>query len=110
MKGLPPSLKPKKRYIAFKILSEREISQDKFLKALLSNMLNLFGECFAAKSDISIEYFNDGKGIVRCNKEALDKVIIALTLINSVEDIKVVPLTLGVSGTIKRCKRKYLEG
>mgnify|MGYP000176751328 CR=1 FL=1 len=41
--------------------------------------------------------------------EALDKVVIALTLLKKVGNAKVVPLTLGVSGTIKRCRKKYLE-
>ncbi len=78
-------------------------------KVLTENMLALFGECFAAKSNVRLEQFDGEVGIVRCSREALEKVIIALTLIDRVGNVEVVPLTLGVSGTIKSCRRKYLE-
>ncbi len=109
MKGLPPSLKAKKRYIAFNLISESNVSLKDFSRVLINNMISLFGETSTAESDVSVEFFNGKKGIIRCNRNALNKVIIALTLINSVEDVKVVPLTLGVSGTMKKCKKKYLE-
>lgn len=75
----------------------------------MDSMLSLFGECFAAGSGIRLEYFDGQKGMIRCHREALEKVMVALTLIDSVGECRVTPLTLGVSGTIKRCKKKYLE-
>ncbi len=110
MKGLPPSLKSKKRYIAFELISENSrVSMESFTKALVNNMLSLFGETSTANCGINLEIFNGKRGIIRCSRDAVDKVIIALTLINSIGDVRVVPLTIGVSGTIKKCKKKYLE-
>ncbi|MDI3498763.1 Rpp14/Pop5 family protein [Archaeoglobus sp.] len=107
MKGLPPSLRSRKRYIAFRIIAEKKIDERSLSRALSEKMLSLFGECFAA-SGFRLEEFDGERGIVRCYREALDKVMVALTLMTHVGGVRVIPLTLGVSGTIKRCKRKYL--
>lgn len=107
MKGLPPSLRSRKRYIAFRIIAEKKIDERSLSRALSEKMLSLFGECFAA-SGLRLEAFDGERGIVRCYREALDKVMVALTLMTHVGGVRVIPLTLGVSGTIKRCKRKYL--
>jgi len=109
VKGLPPSLRSRKRYIAFRLIAEKNIDVRQLSTSLTENMLSLFGECFAAGSNVRIEQFDGERGIIRCNMEALDKVLIAFTLLKKVGNAKVVPLTLGVSGTIKRCRKKYLE-
>jgi ribonuclease P/MRP protein subunit POP5 len=109
VKGLPPSLRSRKRYIAFRIIAEKEVDERSLSRALTDSMMSLFGECFTAGSGIRLEYFDGQKGIIRCHREALEKVMVAFTLIDRVGEVRVIPLTIGVSGTIKRCKRKYLE-
>jgi ribonuclease P/MRP protein subunit POP5 len=109
VKRLPPSLRSRKRYIAFRLIAERNIDARQLASALNSSMLSLFGECFAAGSNVRVEQFDGEKGIIRCNRDALERVMMALTLISEIESVKVIPLTLGVSGTIKRCRKKYLE-
>ena len=109
MKGLPPALRRRKRYIAFRIIAERKLEQKEIINALIDSLIKTFGEFGSANSGIWVEYFDGEYGIVRCYNESLDKVKVALTLINRIGDVKVLPLTLGVSGTIKRCKKKYLE-
>lgn len=109
MRGLPPSLRSRKRYIAFRIIAEREVDEISLWKTLMDSMLSLFGECFAARGGVRLEYFDGQKGVIKCYREALEKVMVALTLIDRVGECRITPLTLGVSGTIKRCKKKYLE-
>ncbi len=109
MKGLPSSLKSRKRYIAFRIIADGKVDERMLSRAIMDNMISLFGEYFTAGSGLRLEYFDGQRGILRCHREALEKTIIALTLLNRVGDVKVIPLTIGVSGTIKRCRRKYLE-
>jgi len=108
VKGLPPSLRSRKRYIAFKITAEGKIDERSLSRALAEKMLSLFGECFAA-SGLRVESFDGERGIIKCHREALDKVMVAFTLLTKVGDVRVIPLTVGVSGTLKRCRRKYLE-
>ncbi len=109
MKGLPPALKRKKRYVAFELICEEKLDGKEVLAALWNNMLSLFGEIGSAHCGIWLEYFDGRRGILRCHREALNKVKVALTLINSVGDVEVIPKILGVSGTIKKCRKKYLE-
>ncbi len=109
MKGFPPSLKRKKRYIAFELISEDRINGREFMNEVTKTMLAVFGELNSAHSDIWLEYFNGRHGILRCNREALDKIKFVLNLINRVGNTKIVTRILGVSGTIRRCKKKYLE-
>jgi len=109
MKGLPPSLRSRKRYIAFKLLCEKRVDGKMLYKALLDSMLSLFGECNTAGSNIKLEEFDGFRGIIKCNRDALSKVIIAFTLINKVDNLEIVPLTVGVSGTIRKCRKKFME-
>ncbi|HDD35930.1 MAG TPA: ribonuclease P [Archaeoglobus veneficus] len=109
MKGLPPALRRRKRYIAFRIIAKRKFEQKEVVDALMDSLIKTFGELGSANTGVWIEYFDGERGIVRCYNDAIDKVKVALTLINRIGDVRVIPLTLGVSGTIKRCKKKYLE-
>jgi ribonuclease P/MRP protein subunit POP5 len=109
MKGLPPALKRKKRYIAFQLIAKERVDEREFISAIWNSMLSMFGELHSAHSGIWLEDFDGEFGILRCHRDALDKVKVALTLISRVGDIDVIPKILGVSGTIKKCRKKYLE-
>jgi ribonuclease P/MRP protein subunit POP5 len=110
VKRLPPSIRHRKRYIAFRLIGLNNPADRKEIALkLMDSMLSLFGEVGSSHAGIWIEYFNGELGIVRCNREATERVKIALTLIDEVNGEKVLPLILGVSGTIRKCKRKYME-
>ena len=110
MRRLPPSLRHRKRYIAFRLIGLSNPAERKEIALkLMDSMLSLFGEVGSSHAGIWIEYFDGEFGIARCYNQALEKVKIALTLINEVNGERVLPLILGVSGTIKKCKEKYME-
>lgn len=106
MKGLPPSLRKRNRYVAFELISEKKVDKEEFLKSLWNSMLSLFGE-FEGEV-FKLIHFENNIGILMCSHRNLNKLKIALTLINRVDDCETLPLILGVSGTIKGCN-KYLE-
>ncbi len=108
MKGLPPSLKEKKRYIAVRIVAEREIAKDELYDELKGKILTLYGEFGYA--DFRIIQFKNNEGIISVKLPDLEKTKNAITLISDVNGTKVVPVILGVSGTIRSCRRKYLGG
>lgn len=107
MKALPPSLRKRKRYIAFRIISEEDIEREDVLSAIWESTLNLFGE-FEGVNFRLVEFSNN-TGIVMCSHKEVNKLKIALTMIDRAGDKKVLPIILGVAGTIKSCKNKYLE-
>ncbi len=108
MKGLPPSLKEKNRYIAVRLISEKNISKDEFFSALRDQILSLYGEF--GYFDFKIIQFENNSGIIHVKLKDLEKTKNAITLISEVNGVKVLPVILGVSGTIKSCRRKYLGG
>lgn len=108
MKGLPPALKEKKRYIAMKFIADREISKEELYEKLKEYLLELYGEFGYA--NFRIIQFKDNKGIISVKLRDLEKTKNAITLISDVNGTKVVPIILGVSGTIRSCRKKYLGG
>ncbi len=107
MKLLPPSLRKRKRYIAFQIISAKPVEVEKVREALSSSLLKLFGELEGPA--VKLMGFRDGKGMIMCSHDELNKVKIALTLIKKINGQDVIPVILGVAGTIKSCRKKYLE-
>ena len=108
MKGLPPSLRKRKRYIAFRVLADEAIDARSLVHEIWQTALAVYGEYCTAGMNVWLEYFDGNKGILRCSRDALEKVKVVLTLIGNVSNVKATIVTLGVSGTIKGC-RKYLE-
>ncbi|MEM1671250.1 MAG: Rpp14/Pop5 family protein [Archaeoglobaceae archaeon] len=103
---LPPSMRSRKRYIAFRVINKGRVDDRAILEAMVKNLITLFGETSTAECGLKLEEFDGEKGIVRCNLEALDRVMIALTLIDKVGEENIALLTLGVSGTLKGCRKK----
>ncbi len=110
MKKIPPALRKRKRYIAFEIIAVKRIESKDLIFTIKDSLLSLFGDYYSSDAEIWLEYFDGRRGILRCNHTALSKVKIALTLVGKIKDCKIIPLILGVSGTIKKCKKKYLRG
>jgi ribonuclease P/MRP protein subunit POP5 len=110
MRGLPPALRKRKRYIAFRFIADGKVEEKEVAPAVWENLISLFGDYFSTHSDVRLEHFNGKHGILGCNSEALEKVKVALTLTERAGEVEVIPVIIGVSGTIKRCKKKYLEG
>ncbi len=109
-KILPPTLRMRKRYIAFEIISEKDIDYAEFSTAVWNSMLELFGEKGTAESHVwVIKNLYDGKkGILRCKHDLVEQVRASLAFIKMIGDSKVIIKILGVTGTIKTCKIKYL--
>ncbi len=108
MRGLPPALRKRKRYIAFQILANEPVEERSLIQEILQTALSLYGEYYAAGMNIWLEYFDGRRGVLRCSHDALEKAKIVLTLVSSVGNTRVVIVTTGVAGTIRKCMR-YLE-
>ena len=119
MTRLLPSLRGKKRYIVFEILSEGEVEKGEFLKELWNSLYSLFGETVASscklwlidfdKEDDAFEDFKVYTGIVRCAHKKTDEVRAALACIPSVGGKRMSIRVRGISGTIKAARRKFIK-
>ncbi|MBI4017961.1 MAG: ribonuclease P protein component 2 [Candidatus Aenigmarchaeota archaeon] len=111
-KTLPPTLRDKKRYLAFEIISERPVTFENVIDAFWNSLLSLHGELGTARTNVW--FVKDAwdaarqRGLVRCDHVHVDDVRVALALINSVDGVRVVPHSLGVSGTMEGARKKFL--
>jgi ribonuclease P/MRP protein subunit POP5 len=124
LKILPPTLRDKKRYIAFEVTSQGSLGRDEVISMILDASLYLYGACGAGKFDLwviklwrcktdkdSPECINEYrmKGILRCRREEIDSVMAIIPTITNFRGKPVVLHTLGISGTIKSAIKKFIK-
>lgn len=111
-KTLPPSLRSHKRYIAFEIISEEPILYKDIMSAVWASMLSFVGEKGGSEASmwfIHNLYSKEGqKGILRCNHDFVEQLRAVLSLIHIIGETRAVVKILGVTGTIRSAKTKYL--
>lgn len=103
-----PSMKEKKRYIVFKVLSNRPEYPLEFQAvrdAILNSVLNWLGEETSARAGVwVIKNLWDRKmqqGFIRCSRKEVDLVKTALAMVHQIGDQRVIIQSLKVTGTIK---------
>ena len=110
-KPLPSSLRGRRRYIAYQVLSEDKFIFQDLTNSIWHSLLNLLGELGSAQADIWIvkDTYDEAKqiGIIRCSHDNVEKVRAALALIERIGDVRVVVKVLGISGSIKATKMKF---
>jgi ribonuclease P/MRP protein subunit POP5 len=117
LKILPPHLRNKKRYLAFEALSENSLNHEEVISLIWGAAGNLYGSCGVSQFDLwvvkvwqcRLSRQNAVKGILRCNRDAVGSIRSIFPLINHSKGGRVVFHTLGVSGTIKSAKRKFIK-
>lgn len=110
MKPILPSLKEKKRYIAFQIISKSKIKAfSSVAKGIKNASLQLNGDIGTAKMGLQVlpEKYRDGKGIVRVNAAYVDELKASLTLIQELEEHPALIRSVGISGILNKAE-KYL--
>ena len=108
---LSPTLREKKRYLAFEVISSQKIPFQDLSNAMWHAILNYMGELGAAEAGAWImkNTWSDEKqvGMIRCSHTSVEKIRAALALLNRIGDAPVIVRVIGVSGTIKAAEKKY---
>ncbi|MCD6216190.1 MAG: ribonuclease P protein component 2 [Candidatus Aenigmarchaeota archaeon] len=111
-KILPPSLRQKKRYIIFKVLSEKPVEYMELVQSIWRSLLNFLGELKTSELNIwIIKNLFDQKtqrGLIRCSHKEVEYIRSALALVEEAGETRVLIKVEGVTGTIKSAKKKYL--
>ncbi|ASJ16993.1 ribonuclease P protein component 2 [Thermococcus chitonophagus] len=110
-KTLPPTLRDKYRYIAFQVISEELLKKGEVKDMVWSNVLRVLGEVGTSMAKPWLIKFDEKSqtGIIRCDRNYVEYVRFSLALITEYKGRKVLVRTLGVSGTIRRLKKKFLS-
>jgi ribonuclease P/MRP protein subunit POP5 len=108
---LPPSLRERKRYLVFEVLSEREIAKRELVEEINDAIYSLYGDVGASKSRIWLIAYKKkkdvdtgtdvGVGILRCAHDKVEEVRAALACIHSVNEARIGIRVIKISGTIK---------
>ena len=123
LKILPPTLRDKKRYIAFEVTSQGRLNRDDIISMLLDGSLYLFGACGTANFELWVvklwrctsennpETINEHrmKGILRCRRGEVDSLKAVIPTITNFRGEPVVFHTLGISGTIKSAIKNFIK-
>lgn len=109
MKRLLPSLRAKKRYLAFELISEKPVSRGDIVKEVISSASSLLGDITTSDCDIRVLGFEAGKGIIQCSHTRVKETRAALATLTRVNGKRATLHVLGASGTVKRATEKFLK-
>ncbi len=111
IKSLPPSLMPRRRYIAFEIEADEPLAKDEVIRAIIRESMEFLGENALSDADIKVVDFDEAsqRGFLACRHKAVDEAMASLAVISSANNKRACAVPLGVSGTIKALKRKFLK-
>jgi len=109
---LLPSLKEKKRYVAFEIISKENISYNQAKKTIEEALMKYIGLLGTSKAGLKVlkEKYSQNRGLARVNHKFVGYLRAAFTLIDKINNKKVIARSIGSSGILKKAEQKYLRG
>ena len=114
LKPVLPSLREKKRYLVFEVISNKKITDANLISnAIWHCSLQFLGQLGVAKAGLMV--LNNKwdaelqRGIIKVSHKHVDAVKAALTFANKIEDTDIIFRSVGVSGILKKAENKYLE-
>ncbi len=113
LKPLLPTLKEKKRYLAFEIISKSKIKAfSEVSRAIWASTLSYAGTKGTAKMGIWVmpELYNPEKqkGLIRVEHRNMDELKASLALINQIEQQPAIVRSIGASGILNKAQKKYV--
>jgi len=108
LKPLLPTLKEKKRYLAFEIISKSKIKAfSEVSKAIWASTLSFAGTRGAAKMGINVIKYNQQKqrGLIRVSHKSLNELKASLTFIDNIEKQPVIVRSIGASGILAKAEK-----
>ena len=109
MKRLLPSLRAKKRYLAFELICEEPANRSDLIKEVMSSVSALLGDVIASECDIKVLGFEDCKGVIQCAHTRVKETRASLAALTKINGKRATLHILGTSGTIKRVNEKFIQ-
>jgi ribonuclease P/MRP protein subunit POP5 len=112
IKTLSPTLREKKRYLVYEIISNKKFMFNDVKNSIDSANLRFLGELGLAKAGIIHleDAYNNNKGIMRVNNKYINELKMSLSLIKSINNDKTIVNTLYVSGMLNKSKKISKKG
>jgi len=114
LKPVLPSLREKKRYLAFEVISKEKINDFGLVSnAIMHYSFQFLGQLGAAKAGIMVLgnkwNQNTQRGIVKVSHKHVDALKAALALADKVDGKDAIFRSLGVSGVLNKAENKILK-
>ncbi|MBI2647534.1 hypothetical protein HYW99_03585 [Candidatus Woesearchaeota archaeon] len=112
LKQILPSLREKKRYLVFEVISKEGISDFEALSnAIWQCSLQLLGQLGVAKSGLMVltNKWNQKlqRGIIKVNHKHVDALKASFIFARKIENKEVILRSIGVSGILNKAEKKY---
>jgi ribonuclease P/MRP protein subunit POP5 len=100
----------RRRYLAVKIVCQEEVSEEEFMEAVWTAVLQLFGEYGASKTGLVLIEFNQKKrwAVLRCSHKAVEMVRAAVASVTKINQKPAVLHVIRISGTIKALHKTFI--
>jgi ribonuclease P/MRP protein subunit POP5 len=114
LKPVLPSLREKKRYLAFEVLSKSKITDfDAVSESILCKAGDFLGQLGMSKAGLMILKdkwdSSSQKGIIKVNHKNVDNLRAALTMVDKIDDNEVIVKSIGTSGVLNKAETRYLK-
>tara|TARA_Y100000310_G_C20133917_1_gene557113 strand:+ start:193 stop:561 length:369 start_codon:yes stop_codon:yes gene_type:complete len=114
IKPLLPSLRERKRYLAYEVISKSKFDNAVHVnKAILNSAKEFLGHSGMAKAGIlpiNDKWNVDSqRGILRVNNKHVDDLKASLVFVKNIDDKDVIVRSVGASGILKKAQQRYLS-
>ena len=108
LKPVMPSLREKKRYLAYEVLANSKVDVNSVAKSLWTSVLEWVGQQGAARMGLIVltDQYNSTKqrGVVKVSHNMIDELKASLTLITNVDGRPATVRSITVSGNLNKAK------
>ena len=110
IKALKPSLKEKKRYVVFEVLSKTRVGFKDTRDAILDAVHRFLGSSGAAKLGLVFfeDRWKDQKGIVKVNLKHVEQLKASFCFAGKINGQEVICRSVGASGILKKAMNRYI--
>ncbi|MAE42320.1 ribonuclease P protein component 2 [Candidatus Woesearchaeota archaeon] len=113
-KPLLPSLREKKRYLAYEVISQQKFNDAIEINHAIVNASNEFlGNLGMAKAGIITlnDQWNSSlqRGTIRVNNKHVDELKASLVFVKNIKGKDIILKSIGASGILKKTQQKYLN-
>lgn len=109
-KALLPSLKEKRRYLVYEVISEANFNYKDLKEAIINSFKDLFGLDGLSKAGLEFVEYNENKGVIRVSTKGLDMLKASFCFVRKINKDDVVLRSLGVSGMLNKSRNKFVLG
>ena len=110
-KPILPSLKEKRRYIAYEVKSDNNLSFNAVKDSIIKESESYLGKLTMARAGvIFLDDWKDQKGLMKVNNKYEDHIKAVFTQINKIQEQNVLIKSVGISGILNKARKKYFGG